>query len=405
MRPAVVVACALAATPARANEPITQVRFADVISATSRAPSMQVSRHEVDAAIALVDAARAWPSPGLRVETNRITARLVTGVTLPLPIFGTVGAARRVAAAQRDVVQAAARVDARDIVRRALIAWVELARAGAEVIAATTTELQAQELEKIAHGRLDAGAGSEVDVITARAAHARATLVVATARRAQEAASAELAGLLGWDPTKPLIAAGDLPGGRAAPIESLRASLPRHPARQLGERRVATADATVAELRRQYWPSIAVDAQVSFHDPTTPGTDALVALSLDVPVFAHVGDRVRSARAAVLAERARAAATEAQLDADLVAAYRRWQSASQRLAALESDIVPAQERAQQLAHQAYREGALDLAAVLQTDRDLAAVRAEAIAARADLATAWVDLQDAAGNDLRRANAP
>jgi cobalt-zinc-cadmium efflux system outer membrane protein len=399
-----VVVLVLAATVAHAED-ATPVRLADVLAAAARAPAVQVGRHEVDAAAALVDAAGAWPSPGLRVETNRLTARLVAGVTLPLPLFGTVGAARRVAAAQRDAVRAEVLVEHRDIVRAAVTAWIALARADAEVIAATTAESQAQELEKIAQGRLASGDGSDVDVTTSHAAHARAALAITTARHAEEAASAELAGILGWDPTRPLVATGDLPGGQATTVESLRTQLRAHPTHALAERRVAAADATIVEARRQYWPSVAVEAQVSAHDPTQPGTDVLVALSLEVPVFAHVGDRVRSARATAGAERARELVTDAQLDAGLVAAYRRWQSAAEQLAALESTIVPAQQKAQTLAHQAYREGALNLAAVLQTDRDLAAVRAEVITARTDLAAAWVSLQDAAGNDLGGAHAP
>ena len=42
---------------------------------------------------------------------------------------------------------------------------------------------------------------------------------------------------------------------------------------------------------------------------------------------------------------ARLAATETQLAAGLVAAYQRWLATSERVAALQKDIVPAQERA------------------------------------------------------------
>jgi outer membrane protein TolC len=48
---------------------------------------------------------------------------------------------------------------------------------------------------------------------------------------------------------------------------------------------------------------------------------------------------------------------------------------------------------------AYREGARDLAFALQAERDLAAVRAERNAARADAAAAFADLQVAVGDAL------
>jgi outer membrane protein TolC len=90
--------------------------------------------------------------------------------------------------------------------------------------------------------------------------------------------------------------------------------------------------------------------------------------------------------------------TETELDAGLAAAFERWRAAVDTLGALEREVIPAQERAAALSAQAYREGARDLASALQAERDLAAVRAEVNAARADAGIAWEDLQLAAGTD-------
>lgn len=401
MRISVIAAVTLWAGSAAAQDARTAVSLADVLAAVPGAPAAAVARHDVEAATLLVDAAGAWPNPSVRVETNRLTARLVAGATLPVPVFGTIGATRREAKAKAQAVQAAAIIEQRDVRRRAVMAWIALARADGQVAAAEVAATQASELERIARGRLDAGAGAEVDVTTAGAGRARAELATATARRLRDAASAELAGVIGWDPVKLLVAAGDLPGGESITLEILRARIPGHPERALAQRRVAAAEATTAQVRSQRWPSLTVGGQVSMFDPTQPGTDVLVGLSLDLPVFARVGARTRSAAATAAAERARLAVTETQLGAGLVAAYRRWQAAAETLAALEKDIVPAQERAARLSAQAYREGARDLASALQASRELTAVRAEVIASRADLATAWAELQVSAGEDLAR----
>lgn len=400
MRLAVIAAATLwAVAPANADDAPTAVTLQDVLGALPGAPAAQVQRHDVEAASLRVDAAGAWPGPSVRLETNRLTARLVAGAALPLPVFGTIGATRREARAQAMAVQSAAIVDQRDLRRRAVVAWIALARADGEVAASGIAATQAAELERIARGRLDAGAGAEVDVTIAGAGRARAELAMATARRLREAASAELAGVLGWDPVKPLVAAGELPGTDTITLATLRERLLVHPERTLAQRRVAAAEATTAQVRSQRWPSLAIEGQVSMFDPTQPGTDVMVALSLDVPVFARIGTRIRSASATAAAERARLAVTESQLGAGLVAAYRRWQAAAETLAALEKTIIPAHERAAQLSAQAYRERARDLASALQASRELTAVRAEVIAARADLATAWADLQVSSGGDL------
>ncbi|HEV7555813.1 MAG TPA: TolC family protein, partial [Kofleriaceae bacterium] len=138
--------------------------------------------------------------------------------------------------------------------------------------------------------------------------------------------------------------------------------------------------------------------QVSFHDPTTPGTDVLGGLVIELPLFSHVGDQIRASTALTAAERSRLGAAESELAGALVAAYRRWQAAGETVAALDHDVVPAQEHAAELARQAYREGSRDLATALTAERDLAAVRADLVAARGDLATAWIELQLAAGEE-------
>jgi outer membrane protein TolC len=401
MRLAVVTIIALAASGRAAADDAAPVAvtLADVLAAVPKAPAAQVGGHEIAAANASIDAAGAWPAPALHFQTNRLTAHVVGGVTLPLPLFGTVGAARREAEARARATRSEVDLGLRDVRRRAVMAWLALARSDGELDAATKAAAQSAELERIARGRLDAGVGGEVDVIAARAAHARADLAVANAKRALEAASAALAGVVGWNPLRLLHADGALPGGDSPSLDALRGKLAAHPERTVAQRRIEAADATVDQIRSQRRPGLALEAQVSIDDPTTPGTDAMVGLSLDLPLFSRVGAHARSAQATAAAERARLAVTEAQLGSGLVASYRRWQAATEKLAALLRDVVPAQERAATLSAQAYREGARDLASALQADRDLAAVRAEVNAARTDVAAAWIELQVASGEEV------
>jgi outer membrane protein TolC len=152
-------------------------------------------------------------------------------------------------------------------------------------------------------------------------------------------------------------------------------------------------------------PLLALEGEVSIDDPTLEPfgrTDARIAIALELPVFAHVGDKARAARATESAQRARLVVTDTELAAALHAAYRTWQAASERLRALERDVAPAQERAAALSAQAFREGARDLAYALQAARDLAAVRAEINNARAAAAVAFADLQLAAGEEVGHA---
>jgi outer membrane protein TolC len=390
------LAVVLVAAPAFADEqhPVT---FADVVASVGAAPAAKAPVHDVAAADALADAAGAWPMPSLHVQTNSLTARATVAASLPVPVFGTVGAVQRQARAEAGVVRAEATVAQRTLYHRAVAAWIALARADGDVIATSIAAQQASELELIAKGRLDAGVGADVDVTTARASRARAELAASAAVRAQEAASAELAGVLGWDPGRRLRSDGPFPTGQPEDLAALRARLVTHPERALGVRRVAAADAAVEQAKSLRFPVVALEGQAAIDDPTNEHqNDYIVGVTFDVPVFSKIGDRVRAARATAAAQRARLAATEAELAGGLAAAFERYQAASERLRALETAVVPAQERAAALSAQAYREGARDVTSALTAARDLSAVRAEVNAARADAATAWEDLRLASG---------
>jgi multidrug efflux system outer membrane protein len=403
------LALVIAAPIARADDHAADrvaVTLDAALAAAAKAPAAQIGHYDVVAAEANIAAATAWPDPGLHVGTNRLTAKAIIGATIPLPIFGTVGAAKRVAAADAEVVRSEADLGLRDLRHRVVIAWIDLLRAGDDVQASVVAAQQAADLETITKGRFAAGTGADVDVTVAGAARARADVAVAAARREQDAASAELAGLLGWDPAQPLRADGAPVIAPAAALPALQRRLAAHPERQAAEHRVEAAQAVVDEVRVQRWPALAVEGELDYDDRSmTEGqtawdrTDAHVGLALDLPIFARIGDRERAARAAEAAEQTRLAALEAELGGRLVAAYDRWQAANERLAAMERDVIPAQEKAASLSMQAYREGARDLSSAVLAERDLASARAELNDARAQAALAYADLAVAIGDDV------
>lgn len=391
---AVLLISLLCAGTARADD----VTFAMVDAAVDAAPAARATVVDTSAAEARIAASRAWPATQIRGGTNRITAQEVVGIALPLPILGTLGAAEDEAKAHAAVVRGESAVARRDLRRRADGAWLELARADAEVVFLTAAFDQAKELERIAQGRLDAGTGGEVDVTSAQAARARADVAVAAAKRESLARGAELAGILAWDLARERHASGTLPGG-AADLAALRATLGRHPERAAALARVAESDAIRHRLEVLYRPVLAIEASAAFNDPTNDNrTDAYGGLVLDVPLFGHVGDQVTAADRDAAAAKLRLGAVDSELAGKLVAAYEHWRAASERVTALDRDVMPAQQRAAQQAQQAFREGARDLATALQATRDLTSVAGELANARIDAAQAWIDLELAAGSD-------
>src|SRR4051812_36566910 len=131
MRAPVAIVLLLVSTSAHAER--TPVTLHDVVEAVRKAPASRVGDFEIAAAEAGVDAAGAWPPPAIRVAHNTLTAQLTAGLTLPLPVFGTIGAARRRAAAEMQVVRADSDVGRRALQHRVVQAWVRLARANTDV--------------------------------------------------------------------------------------------------------------------------------------------------------------------------------------------------------------------------------------------------------------------------------
>jgi outer membrane protein TolC len=396
---AAIVLTLLTSSIARAED----VSLATVMAAVDRAPGARATVLDVRAAEARTDAAGAWIPTILHVGTNRLTARVVAGVTLPLPILGTLGAARDEAAAQANVVRDEAVLGRRDLRARAIVAWLELARAETEVVTQIEAATQAAELERIAQGRFDAGAGGEVDVTSAHAARARADVAVASAKRETRARGAELAGLLGWDPTIERHASGALPGG-AADLAQLRAVLAHHPERATALAQITAREAIEHRLEVSRRPNLAFELTGSYDDLTQTGatplarTDVFAGLAFELPLFGHIGDQLRAARAETAAAKLRLEGVDVELVAGLVAAYQRWQAATERVTALEKDVMPAQQRATRLAQQAYREGARDLSTALLATRDQQAVAAELANARIESGLAWQAVMLSAGTD-------
>jgi len=385
-------ALALGAAAARADAAAQPLTFADALAAIGAAPLHRAAVARTGAAAAGVRAAGAWPATALGVSSALRTAHLGLTASLPLPLFGTIGANVAVARAELGVATAEAEAVDLRLRRDVARAWLELARAEARADLSARSATREDELAAITAKRFAAGDASRAEVVAADAAARRARARATADTTAIAAASADLAGALGWDPAAPLHAAGGLPGLADAPaVEALGAARAAHPDVRAATARADAEGARVVEARRARWPRLALDLEGMIDDPTLPGSDVRVGVSLEIPFLGKAGAEARAAearRAAALLERD---ATLGALHAGLVAAWRRYAAARERARALEEDVLPAQREADDLARAAYREGEGGLVAVLEADRALADVEAEWIEAHADAAGAWAEL--------------
>jgi cobalt-zinc-cadmium efflux system outer membrane protein len=393
-----VLALVAAAAVAHAAGGARALSLEQALAAARKTPAAQAAAGEARAAEERVPSASAWPGTTLSLGTTRKTARLIAGISLPLPIFGDLAPARAQAEAERDRARADASLAGLTLEHDVTVAWIELARLEARAELADDGAARAAELKTVADKRLEHGDASKAEAELAGAAAARARADAAAAHGQVSAASAELAGLIGADPDLPLHADGGLPArpGALPGLAALRARAASHPDVTAADADVAAGAAGVSQAERARWPHLSLDAEADVSDPTLPGTDVRVGLSLEIPLFGRTTPALRAARTARDAARRRREAALARVDAAIVAAYRRYQAALGRLDTLETEVAPAQREAARYARLAYQEGQGDLTQVLQAERSLLEVEAELVDARADAAIATADLRLAAG---------
>jgi cobalt-zinc-cadmium efflux system outer membrane protein len=113
---------------------------------------------------------------------------------------------------------------------------------------------------------------------------------------------------------------------------------------------------------------------------------------VSLPLWDRRSGPVDEASAQLARSRHALAAQEFSLDQQLAVAYQQYEIALTQVTTLESGIVRQAENALRIAEAAYRFGERGFLEVLDAQRVYRASRAELIAARFELAAAWVEIE-------------
>jgi cobalt-zinc-cadmium efflux system outer membrane protein len=141
--------------------------------------------------------------------------------------------------------------------------------------------------------------------------------------------------------------------------------------------------------RAQRWPNLALKAAVD-EDPDM--RTSKIGVVMTIPLWDRRSGPVGEASAQLARARNELAAQEFSLGQSLEVAYQQYQIAQTQVTALESGIVRQAETALKVAEAAYRFGERGFLEVLDAQRVYRAARSELIAARYELASAWVEIE-------------
>lgn len=289
---------------------------------------------------------------------------------------------------------------------RVRAAFMSVLVADKAVATATRVVKANRELYDYAKRRMDAGAGTQLQLNSAKLGVSRAKSLQAEAKNRLRRARLSLDDLLGIDPNRRLRVAGSLDIDRIDLPD--RSELLRRAIRQRSDLAAAARQVDAARDRlklanRELIPNLTVFGfyrEENGGDGQGPnGGGATVAgggLSVDLPVLhRNAGERKQAA----------AKLDKAQLEQDnlqrnvrlqVLRALTDYRSARQRVKALDSAVFDAAQQSVKLTERAFQAGEVGAPAITTAQNNLIAVRTEYISAQNALINATADLERATG---------
>lgn len=257
------------------------------------------------------------------------------------------------------------------------------------------TTLQVQTVE----AGVRSGRASVLDLRAAQAVAIQTTDQLAASRQQESAAVRQLARWLGDDADRP---PADLPdtSAFAAGTPEAVADLAHHAELAVAREEEALAESEARLAQRAKTPDWSVEVA---YQQRGAGFADMVSFGVSVPLPLFAADRqdrdIRASRATLAQARAMREDVERMHRAELRTLLDDWRRLGERIAALQSTLLPLAKERIDLALAAYRGGSATLAQVLDARRAEVEARAQVLALRRDRDRTWVQL------NFRGADAP
>ena len=357
-------------------------------------------RSAVDAARAAVDTAAAFPNPELEYMSGSQRARGVGGnlgdarsVALTQPLDMPWVRSSRIGAAEAglEATSAANRGFEAEVLARLRLRYYEVLRREAEQRNAREDLASMESVRSRIALRVETGEAARFELIKADTELLNAQKAAQVAGFRVEQARSLLRQAVGnelpasFTVTGRLSSVPDLP-----PLDALRKEVETEsPDLARARAELVRAERQLDLEKRQRWPNLAVKASMD-EDPDVRANKLGVVMS--IPLWDRRSGPVGEAAAHLTRARYELEAQQFSQQKQLEVAYQQYEIALAQVNALESGIVRQAEEALKIAAAAYRFGERGFIEVLDAQRVYRAARVELIAARYELATAWVEIE-------------
>lgn len=360
-----------AAEPLRGTTPGTApIDLPTAVRLALGQPGLRAAAHEVAATEASVDQANRFPNPELQYlrEGQQAGTRTTTvQINQPIELGGKRGA--RVAAAQGAVDLANSELMARrqDIRSDVITSFYEVVVAQRrQELAHALTELARKSVE-VAGKRVAAGKVSPIDETKARLAAVDASTELNQTAAALAIARTKLAALIGQPAGSLMLVEqpDELPELRS--IDALQARAKDAAIIRRARSQLSAQEAQVDVERAARIPDLTLSVGTQ-RDDQVGRRQAVLGLSVPLPLFNHNSDALRAAMRRTDKARDELTATEIRTSSELATAYTRYEVARNEATLLRQDVVPNARSAYELTLKGFEYGKFSFLEVLDAQR-------------------------------------
>ncbi|WP_246181644.1 TolC family protein [Dechloromonas hortensis] len=368
--------------------------------AMSSSRAIQAGRDQVNAARYAVDSAGAFPNPELEYLAGTARARSPGGnpgdarsasLTQPLDMPWRRSARIGVAEAGLEAATAGNRAFEADLLARLRARYFEVLRREAELRNAREDVALMEGVRSRIALRVETGEAPRFELIKSDAETLNAQKNAQAAGFRLEQARSLLRQIVGGAlPAEFTLTSRlrDVPA--LTPLDVVRKELAESsPDLARARAEMVRAERQLDLERVQRWPNLAVKASVD-EDPDL--RTSKVGIVMSIPLWDRRSGPIGEASAQLSRARNELESQQFSLAQALEVAYQQYEIAQNQVTALESGIVRQAEAALKVAEAAYRFGERGFIEVLDAQRVYRAARAELIAARYELAAAWVEIE-------------
>ena len=392
--------------------PLTLARAQQL--AQQRNTDFRVEQAQVQAALALLKAAREFPNPTLSLSTAKINT---DGTPQGTPLGNSLldrsydsiaSLSQLFLVAKRGLMRDAATAGVhaaefqRDNAKRLLLQAVTQAYAAAlaareEADVLTDSAAKLRHEADIAARRQQAGDLSAADQSQLEIAADQDELNAASERATAKTAVITLEILLGEpQPAGATVLADSLDQWmQTLPPDLAQGAVGSRPDIAAAESAVKQAETNVTLQQHQRIPDVTASVQYERNPPTQTNTVG-VGISLPLPLWQHYNGEILGAKAARSVAQAQLDQARIQAAADVAAARVAYEEAAQRAERYRTSLVPRSAEVVKSMTYAFGRGGATLIDLLEAERNDNAIRVAAVQARADAASAAASLLAALG---------